>query len=159
MAHHHTISDLVGKLMTKLEVNCNPDKYYKIFKHHEDLPNAIPHIYKGVKAVEGDGITSGCTKEWNYIIEGQSLTVKEKTTYDDETRKIHYSAVEGVLLDDYKKFDATLTVNPKDNGHGSTVSWVIDYKKINEDSLVPFPYLAHFHHIIEDLNSHLCASE
>ncbi|KAI3833098.1 hypothetical protein MKX03_021376 [Papaver bracteatum] len=145
--HRHTISGLVGKLVTELEVNCNLDEYYKIFKHHEDLPNAIPHIYTGVKAVEGDGITSGCVKEWNYIIEGKPLSCKERTTYDDEARTIHHSTVEGVLLDDYKKFDATLVFNRKAYGNGSIVSWV------------SMAYLAYFHNIIQDLNSHLCAFE
>nr|Q41020.1 RecName: Full=Major latex protein 22; Short=MLP 22; AltName: Full=gMLP22 [Papaver somniferum]AAA33630.1 major latex protein [Papaver somniferum] len=155
--HHHTISGLVGKLVTELEVNCNADEYYKIFKHHEDLPNAIPHIYRGVKAVEGDRITSGFIKEWHYIIEGKPLTCKERTTYEDEARTIHHSTVEGVLLDDYKKFDATL-VNPKADGHGSIVTWIVEYEKINEDSPVPISYLT-FHKIIEDLNTYLCASD
>ncbi|KAI3899988.1 hypothetical protein MKW98_000888 [Papaver atlanticum] len=95
----------------------------------------------------------------NRLIFGKPLSCKERTTYDDEARKIHHSTVEGVLLDDYKKFDATLVVNPKADGHGSIVSWVVEYEKINEDSPVPMAYLAYFHNIIEDLNSHLCASE
>ncbi|KAI3973755.1 hypothetical protein MKX01_031175 [Papaver californicum] len=159
MAHHHTISGLVGKLVTELEVNCNADKYYKIFKHHEDVPNAIPHLYTSVKVVEGHGITSGCVKEWGYLLEGKELIVKETTKYTDETRTIHHSAVGGDLMSDYKKFDATLVVNPKPSGHGSIVSWTIDYEKMNEDSPVPIPYLAFFQLVIEDLNSHLCASD
>ncbi|XP_026380292.1 major latex protein 22-like [Papaver somniferum] len=147
--HHHTISGLVGKLVTELEVNCNPNEYYKIFKHHEDLPNAIPHIYRCVKAVEGGDITS----------EGKPLSFKERSTYDDESRTIHHSTVEEVLLDDYKKFDATLVVNPKANRNGSIVSWIVEYEMINEDSPVPISYLADFHNIIEDLNIHLCASD
>ncbi|KAI3833096.1 hypothetical protein MKX03_021374 [Papaver bracteatum] len=146
MVHHHTISGLVGKLVTELE-------------HHEDIPDAITHIYTSVKVVEGHGITSGCVKEWGYLHEGKELVVKETTTYTEETRTIHHSVVGGDLSNDYKKFDATLVVNPNPSGHGSIVSWTIDYEKINEDSPVPIPYLALFHQIIEDLNSHLCASD
>ncbi|KAI3978348.1 hypothetical protein MKX01_013146 [Papaver californicum] len=159
MAHHHTISGLVGKLVTELEVNCNADKYYKIFKHHEDVPNAIPHLYTSVKVVEGHGITSGCVKEWGYLHEGKEEIVIEKTTYTDETRTIQHMAVGGDIMNDYKKFDATLVVNPKPNGHGSIVKWTVDYEKINENSPVPIPYLAFLHKVIEDLNSHLCASD
>ncbi|MCL7036374.1 hypothetical protein MKW94_024719 [Papaver nudicaule] len=101
----------------------------------------MPHIYTSVNAVEGHGTTSGCIKEWCYNIEGKPLTDKEKTTYDDETRTIHHSAVEGDLMNDYKKFDATLVVNPKADGHGSIVKWIIEYEKKNEDSPVPIPYL------------------
>ncbi|KAI3837795.1 hypothetical protein MKX03_017186 [Papaver bracteatum] len=159
MAHPHGISGLVGKLVTESEVNCSADKYYKIFKHHEDLSTAMPHIYTSVKAVEGHGTTSGCVKEWVCNVEGKPLTTKEKTTYNDELRTIHHSAIGGDLLNDYKKFDATLVVNPKANGHGSIVKWTVDYEKINEDSRVPIPYLAFFQQVTEDLNSHLCASD
>ncbi|KAI3899994.1 hypothetical protein MKW98_000894 [Papaver atlanticum] len=158
MAHQHTISGLVGKLVTGSEVNCNADKYYKFFKHHEEVQKEVPHLYTSVKVIEGHGITSGCIKEWGYVHEGNELIVKEKTTYNDETRTISHLVVGGDLAEAYKKFDATLVVNPKPSGHGSIVSWTVDYEKINEDSPVPIPYLAFFQQVIEDLNSHLCAS-
>ncbi|MCL7048607.1 hypothetical protein MKW94_004164 [Papaver nudicaule] len=159
MAHHHGSSGLVGKLVTELEVNCNADKFYKIFKYHEDVPIAIPHMYTSVKVIEGHGITSGCIKEWGYLYEGKELIVIEKTTYNDETRTICHCVVGGDLVNDYKKFDATLVVNPKPSGHGSIASWTIDYAKINEDSSVPVPYIAFFQLVIEGLNSYLCASD
>ncbi|KAI3973759.1 hypothetical protein MKX01_031179 [Papaver californicum] len=159
MAHTHGISGLVGKLICESEVNCDADKYYKIYKHHEDLPTAIPHMFTSVKAVEGHGTTSGCIKEWGYILEGKPHTVKERTTYNDETRTIQHSGIEGGMMNDYEKFDTTLVVNPKANGHGSIVKWTVDYEKINEDSSVPIPHLAFFQQVIEDLNSHLCTSD
>ncbi|KAI3973760.1 hypothetical protein MKX01_031180 [Papaver californicum] len=159
MAHHHTISGLVGKLVIESEVNCNADKYYKIFKHHEEVPQAIPHIYTSVKAVEGHGITSGCIKEWGYKRDGKDLIVREKTTYDDEKRTILHSAVGGDMMNDYKKFVLILVVNPKASGHGSIVKWTIEYEKVNEDSPVPIHYLALCNQITEGLNSHLCASD
>ncbi|KAI3846881.1 hypothetical protein MKW92_011067 [Papaver armeniacum] len=159
MAHPHGISGLVGKLIAESEVNCNADKFYQIFKHHVDVPEVIPHIYTSVKVVEGHGLTSGCIKEWGYIHEGKELTVKEKTTYNDETRTIHFSPVGGDIMNDYKKFDATLVVNIKANGHGCIVKWIIEYEKIREDSPVPIPYLALCNQITESMNSHLCASD
>ncbi|KAI3897235.1 hypothetical protein MKX03_032426 [Papaver bracteatum] len=155
--HHHTISGLAGKLVTELEVNCNADKYYEIWKHHEDIPNAMPHIYTGVKVVEGHGTTSGCIKQWDYTAK-QSLSRRQRT-YTDETRTIHHSAVGGDIMNDYKRFDVTLLVNPKANGRGSIASCTIDYEKGNEDSPVPIGYLSFFQKNIEDLNSHLCDSE
>ncbi|MCL7043980.1 hypothetical protein MKW94_028657 [Papaver nudicaule] len=139
MAHHHTISGLVGKLVSESEVNCNADKYYEIFKHHhEELPNAMPHLYDSVKVIEGHGKTSGCVKQWDYNLEGKKMYVHETITYTDETRTIYHTAVGGHVMKDYKKFDATLVVNPKANkGHGSIVSWTIEYEKLNDDSPVP----------------------
>ncbi|KAI3912689.1 hypothetical protein MKW98_005675 [Papaver atlanticum] len=159
MAQYHTISGLVGKLVTESEVNCNADKYYEMFKQHEDVPKAIPHIFSAVKVVDGHGTTSGCVKHWDYIqrtkimiqrtkIEGKKEFNHEKTTYDDETRTSLY-----------KKFDPILVVKPKANGHGSIVSWTINYEKINEDSPVPISYLGFFQSSIDDLNSHIVASQ
>ncbi|KAI3899997.1 hypothetical protein MKW98_000897 [Papaver atlanticum] len=159
MDHPHGISGLVGKLIAESEVNCNADKFYKIFKHHKEVPKAIPHIYTSVKAVEGHGLTSGCIKEWGYVRDGKNLVVREKTTFDDETRTILHSAVGGDMMNDNKKFDLTLVVNPRDTEHGSIVKWTIEYEKKNEDSPVPIHYLALCNQITEGLNSHLCASE
>ncbi|XP_026445295.1 major latex protein 146-like [Papaver somniferum] len=159
MAHAHGISGLVGKLITESEVNCNADKFYQMFKHDENITNIIPHIYTSFKVVEGDGLISGCTKEWGYLSEGKARIVKEQTTFDDETRTIHHCAKAGDMMNDYKKFVLTLVVNPKAHGQGSTVKWIIDYEKINEDSPVPFAYLSLCIKITEGLNSHIYASE
>ncbi|MCL7038155.1 hypothetical protein MKW94_011209 [Papaver nudicaule] len=113
MAYDHTISGLVGKLVTELEVNFNADKFYQIFKHHEEVPRAIPHIVKSMKVVEGRGMTSGCIKEWCYMYEGKAVILKECTTYNDETRTICHSVIGGDILNDYKTFNATLLVKGK----------------------------------------------
>ncbi|KAI3946617.1 hypothetical protein MKX01_014475 [Papaver californicum] len=129
MSHHHTISGLRGKLITisEFKVNCEAHKYYEIWKHHDHMPNTVPHRYTGVKVVEGHGKTSGCIKEWDYIHEGKTPVVKEKTTFDDETMTICHSAVGGDVLNA--------------DGKGCTVSWTIDYEKLNEESPVPINYL------------------
>ncbi|KAI3952493.1 hypothetical protein MKW92_009120 [Papaver armeniacum] len=241
MANDHTTSGLIGKLVTELEVNYNADKYYQIFKNHEEVPRAIPHIFRSMKVLEGHGKTSGCIKEWCYIHEGKTLILKECTTYNDETRMICHSVVGGDIADHYKMFNATLLVKgnfsarqesaiahppkqaPKRHStlcklaqkshsslnklthghhpslsklthrpslvrpivhhltscdcdlgkqdvsppvptilapsfHGNTVMWIIDYEKFNKDTPVPVSYLAFFHRIILDLNSHFCAS-
>ncbi|KAI3840225.1 hypothetical protein MKX03_001033 [Papaver bracteatum] len=158
MAQHHTISGLVGKLVTESEVHCDAEKYYKIWKHHEDVPNATPHI-SDVKVAEGHGTTSGCIKRWNFVVAGRNEFTLEKTTYNDETRTICHSNIDGDIMKKYKKFDAILVVTSKANGHGSIVSWTIEYEKIYEDSPVPIDYLGLFQSLIEDVNSHVCTSQ
>ncbi|XP_026438308.1 major latex protein 15-like [Papaver somniferum] len=171
MVQHHTISGLVGKLVIESEVNCNADRYYEIWKHHEDLPNATPQI-SGVKVFEGHGTTSGCIKQWNYTVDmdllrleakrkkyarkGKILCILEKTTYNDDMMTICHSHIEGDTMTKYKKFDGILLVKPKANGHGSTVSWTIEYEKINEVSPIPIDYLGFSQSLIEDVNSHIC---
>ncbi|KAI3838721.1 hypothetical protein MKX03_035560 [Papaver bracteatum] len=153
---HHGVSGLVGKLVTELEVNCDAEKYYKIWKHHEEVPQAVSHLFTGVKVIQGDGLVSGCIKEWDYVFEGKAMSAKEETTHDDEARTLHHRLFEGELMKDYKKFDSIIQVNPKPNGHGCIVTWSIEYEKMKEDSPVPFGYLAFFHQNIVDINSHLC---
>ncbi|KAI3924881.1 hypothetical protein MKW98_031132 [Papaver atlanticum] len=142
---HHGVSGLVGKLVTELEVNCDADKYYKMWKHHEEVPQAVSHLFTGVKVIQGDGLLSGCIKEWDYIFEGNAMSAKEETTHDDGARNLHHRLFEGELMKDYKKFDSIIEVNPKPNGHGCIVTWSIVYEKMKEDSPVPFGYLAFFH--------------
>ncbi|XP_026383002.1 major latex protein 15-like [Papaver somniferum] len=116
MTQHLSISGLVGKLVAESEVNCSADKYYEIFKQHEGIPIAIPHIYTGVNVIEGQGTTSGCIIQWNYIVESKNEFVHTKITYDDETRTIRYDVLEGQAMEKYKKFSAILIAKPKDNG-------------------------------------------
>ncbi|KAI3949993.1 hypothetical protein MKW92_017105 [Papaver armeniacum] len=156
---HHGISGLVGKLVTQLEVNCDADKYYKIWKHQEDVPKAIPHLYTGVKVINGEATRSGCTKEWNFIIEGKEVTAVEETTHDDETRTLIHRVIEGDLMNDYKKFHLICETKPKPDGHGSIVTVSLAYEKMSEDTPTPFDHLKFFHQNIVDMNSHLCASE
>ncbi|MCL7045056.1 hypothetical protein MKW94_025173, partial [Papaver nudicaule] len=65
---HHGVSGLVGKLVTELEISCDADKFYKIWKHHEEVPQAVSHLFTAVKVVQGDGLRSGCIKQWDYIL-------------------------------------------------------------------------------------------
>ncbi|KAI3949994.1 hypothetical protein MKW92_017106 [Papaver armeniacum] len=156
---HHGISGLVGKLVTQVEVNSDADKYYKIWKHQEDVPKAIPHLYPGAKVIDGDATRSGCIKEWNYILEGKAMTAVEETTHDDETRTLSHHITEGDLMKDYKKFDVIIKATPKPDGHGSIVAVSVVYEKKSEDSPTPFDYIKFFHQNIVDMNSHICASE
>ncbi|XP_026459454.1 major latex protein 146-like [Papaver somniferum] len=138
MAVHHTISGLRGKLVTELEVNCKADKYYEIFKHH--IFTVASKLLRGMEPLRAVS-SSGTTLRLRVFMcnmfvhaDGKTLYVHEKTTYTDETRTIYHKVVGGDLTKDYKKFDVTLVVDPKTNGHGSIVSWTIEYEKLNEDS-------------------------
>ncbi|KAI3938681.1 hypothetical protein MKW92_018366 [Papaver armeniacum] len=158
---HHGVSGLVGKLVTEVELNCGADEYYKVYKHHQQVPNkAVSHLFTGVKALEGsDGLSPIHIKEWSYIHEGKTMTVVEESTYDDETWTISHRIVKGDVMKDYKKFDEIVVAKPKPDGHGSIVSIAIMYEKINEDSPTPFDILKTFHQNIIDLSADICASE
>ncbi|MCL7045458.1 hypothetical protein MKW94_025234 [Papaver nudicaule] len=156
MAHHGT-SSLVGKLVTELEVHCDPEKYYNIYKHHQEVPKAIPHLFTGCELLKGDGISSGSVKKWDFIIDGKPMSATLEATHTDETRTVHHRLFDGDLMKDYKKFDSILQADPNPKGKGSIVSWSFVYEKRNEDSPAPFAYLPFVHQAIEDMSKYLCA--
>ncbi|MCL7040662.1 hypothetical protein MKW94_001438 [Papaver nudicaule] len=156
----HGVSGLVGKLVTELELNCDADEYYKVYKHHQQVPNkAVSDVFTGVKSLEGDGLSPVHIKEWSYIHEGKTMTAVEESVYDDETRTISHSVVKGDVMKDFKKFDEIVVAKPKPDGHGSIVSISIMYEKVNEDSPTPFDILKTFHQNILNLSAQICASE
>ncbi|KAI3841408.1 hypothetical protein MKX03_000038 [Papaver bracteatum] len=158
MAHHDT-SSLVGRLVFELEVDCDADKYYKIYKHAEDVQTVAPHLYAGVKVIHGEASHSGCIKEWNCILEGKTIRMIEETTHNDETRTLHHRIFEGDLMKDYKKFDSIIEVNPKPNGNGCVVTRTFVYEKINEESPTPSVYLPFCHQAVEVMDKHLSGSD
>ncbi|KAI3989619.1 hypothetical protein MKX01_036228 [Papaver californicum] len=87
------------------------------------------------------------------------MSAKEETTHNDETRTLRHRVCEGEVMKDYKKFDSIIEVNPKQNGHGSIVTWSIEYERMKEDSPTPFAYLEFFHQNLVDVNSHINVSE
>ncbi|KAI3855598.1 hypothetical protein MKW92_029367 [Papaver armeniacum] len=176
---NHGVSGLVVKLVTEMEVHCDTVEYYRIFKHYENVPKEVSHLITAVKVVQGDGLLSGCIKEWGYILdmiyasqlcikmlvllfmyaEGKTIHTVSETTHNDETRTLHHRIFEGDLMKDYKKFDLVIEVNPKPIGDGCVVTWTIEYEKMNEDSPAPFAYLPFCNQVIVDMNKHLCDSE
>ncbi|MCL7024364.1 hypothetical protein MKW94_001659 [Papaver nudicaule] len=131
-----------------------------MFTHDvEGLPEVLPRIISGTKVIEGNWVSTGCVKEWNYIIDGKPLSVKEKTTLvDDTTRTIVHSVFDGEIIEVYKKLDATLCVTPNATGHGCLVHWTIEYEKVNEDCPTPIAYLDLVDKMTKDLDSRLCSS-
>ncbi|XP_026442830.1 major latex protein 146-like [Papaver somniferum] len=155
---HHCISGPAGKLAIGLEVSCDADRYYKIYKYAEDAQKAVPQHYASTKVIDGDANCPGCIKEWNFIHDAKTINTVSETTHNDETRTLHHSIFEGDLMKDYKKFDLIIEVNPKPIGKGCVVTWTIEYEKMNKDSPAPFAYLPFCNQVIIDMNKYLCDS-
>nr|A0A2U9GHG9.1 RecName: Full=Thebaine synthase 1 [Papaver somniferum]AWQ63979.1 thebaine synthase 1 [Papaver somniferum] len=153
------VSGLVGKLSTELEVDCDAEKYYNMYKHGEDVQKAVPHLCVDVKVISGDPTRSGCIKEWNVNIDGKTIRSVEETTHNDETKTLRHRVFEGDMMKDFKKFDTIMVVNPKPDGNGCVVTRSIEYEKTNENSPTPFDYLQFGHQAIEDMNKYLRDSE
>ncbi|KAI3859044.1 hypothetical protein MKX03_008552 [Papaver bracteatum] len=156
---HQGVSGLVGKLVIESDVNCDADKLYTIFKHQEDVPKALPHIYSSARVIDGCATRSGCIKEWNFIIADMTICMIEETTHNDETRTLHHRIFDGDVIKDYKKLDSIIEINPKPTGDGCIVTWSVVYEKIDQDSPTPFAYLPLCLQVVEDMSKYLCDSE
>ncbi|KAL2522408.1 Polyketide cyclase/dehydrase and lipid transport superfamily protein [Forsythia ovata] len=117
----------------ELKYASSADKFYVFFKNNmNDLINVFPASFKSVQLLEGEEGSIGCVKLWNYVIGGIPMTVKAKTeAIDDDKRSITFVAFDGDLMQLYKSFKATLTVND------GFANWSIEYEKAHE--AVPSP--------------------
>ncbi|KAE9454054.1 hypothetical protein C3L33_14027, partial [Rhododendron williamsianum] len=110
-----------GKLDVEVELKTNADKFWESIRDSSTVfPKALPHHYKSIQVLEGDGKSVGSEK-----IE----------SVDEEKKILSYSVIEGDLLKFYKSFKATLTVSAK--GGGSSVKWVSEFEKASDE--IPDP--------------------
>ncbi|KAL6983633.1 hypothetical protein U1Q18_017013 [Sarracenia purpurea var. burkii] len=128
----------VGKLDVEVELKSPADKLWLSIQDSITVfPKALPHLYKSIQVVEGDGKSVGSVRLVTYADGSPVVTVaKEKIeTVEEEKKTLSYSVVDGDLLKYYKTFKATLVVTPK--GGGSLVKWASEFEKASEE--IPNP--------------------
>ncbi|KAI8528371.1 hypothetical protein RHMOL_Rhmol12G0144000 [Rhododendron molle] len=127
-----------GKLEVDVELKTSADKFWESIRDSSTVfPKALPHHYKSIQVLEGDGKSVGSVRLIHYA-EASSLVTFDKERIDavDEEKKIlSYSVIEGDLLKFYKSFKATLMVSAK--GDGSSVKWVSEFEKASDE--IPDP--------------------
>ena len=127
-----------GKLDVEVELKSSADKFWESIRDSTSLfPKAFPHDYKSIQVLEGDGKAPGSVRLFTYA-EGSPIVKvsKEKIEHVDEaTKNVHYSVIDGDLLQYYKVFKGFITVTPK--GDGSLVKWSCEYEKSSHE--IPDP--------------------
>ncbi|XAR65032.1 hypothetical protein NMG60_11008979 [Bertholletia excelsa] len=129
-----------GKLEVDVELKSPAEKIWdSIMNYANVFPKALPHQYKTIQVVEGDGKTIGSVQLVHYTEASPVVaTSKEKIEAVDAAKKtLSYSVVDGDLLKYYKSFKATVVVVSK--GNGSLVKWCCEFAKAGED--IPDPNL------------------
>ncbi|KAI3886784.1 hypothetical protein MKW92_045416 [Papaver armeniacum] len=154
----------IVEAQVETELKCSADKFYNLFRHNMmHLTTIFPQYYKSVKIVKGDGKSSvGNIREWRYVTPGASTVTMVKEivkSVDEENRSITFSVVGGDLLTQYKSFDVTMTVAPKDVDNieesGSKVKWWIQYEKRTEDVHSPDAHIGLVAHVTKELGHYL----
>ncbi|XP_018720050.1 MLP-like protein 28 [Eucalyptus grandis] len=118
----------MGKLEEDFEINSPAEKFYKRWSyevHH--LPEASPDKVQGAEIHEGDWVTPGSVKLWNYTVDSSLSSIKA------------YKIVNQVF--------------PKDEA--GTVKITLIYEKFKETDGEPHDYLRFLVDLAKDLDKHL----
>ncbi|KAL2921588.1 MLP-like protein 34 [Bienertia sinuspersici] len=141
----------------EVEVKCSADRIFEmIVAKKSDYPNLCSKVLGSTTLHHNDWTSVGCTRKWDFIIDGKSRYVIEKVeSIDEENKIVRHSLVEGDNLQThYKKLENKVQVIPKENSC-CMVRITFEYEKMNEDAPPP-------HHLMElglscfkELGSHL----
>ncbi|XP_050373620.1 MLP-like protein 28 [Argentina anserina] len=146
---------LQGKVEAEIELTSPADKFYNIFKsqaHHVPNTSASGTI-TGVAVHEGDWETEGSIKIWNYEIEGEVGTFKEKVEFDDVNKAAIVHGLEGDVFQYYKSFKGVYQFTQKDEGC-SIANLSIEYEKLSEEVAAPDKYIRLMTNLVKDLDAH-----
>ena len=146
---------LQGKVEADIEITAPADKFYNLFKseaHHVPKTSQTGSI-TGVAVHEGDWETEGSIKIWNYAIEGEVGTFKEKIELDDVNKAIILNGLEGDVFQYYKSFKPVYQFTQKNDG-SSIAKVSIEYEKLSEQVADPNKYIRLMTNIVKDLDAH-----
>ncbi|KAI6686061.1 hypothetical protein NL676_031974 [Syzygium grande] len=151
---------LEGKVEEELEINSPADKFFKRLSpelHH--LPDASPDKVQGAEIHEGDQVTTGSVKLWNYTIAVDMFILSSiyaqyhKKLLDEENKTITLVGLSGHVLVKYKAYIIVYQVFPK--GESGTVKLSLIYEKFKETDGEPHNYLKFGINVVKDLDKHL----
>lgn len=74
---------------------------------------------------------------------------------DDEKNLITFRVIEGDLMEHFKSFKLTIQANPKSEGEGCVVHWILEYEKHHGEIIDPHTLLQFVADVSKDLESHL----
>ncbi|XP_071715615.1 kirola-like [Rutidosis leptorrhynchoides] len=128
---------LTGKKVVKVDIKRNKDVVYELFRYKFfELVNIVPEHFLSVDLQDGEWGAVGSVINVNYLLDGKKQFCKVKIEAVVEANmSITFKILEGDLLSVYISFKAELRVDG--NNVNSTVTWTIEYQKVNES--VPDP--------------------
>ncbi|KAI3516634.1 hypothetical protein L1887_15557 [Cichorium endivia] len=147
---------LSGKKVAQVDIKCNVDVFLGLLRYRpNNLSKIAPDHVMGCELQEGEWGAIGSIVIWNYKIDGKSLFSKLVLEAADEKNKsITYTPVEGdAMLQIYKSLKAHLLVS--ENGENNSVTWTLEYEKINEHVPDPDALLDLADKITKVIESHL----
>ncbi|PWA41390.1 kirola [Artemisia annua] len=150
---------LSGKKDVQVDIRCNRDVVYGLFKHRlNDLLYIAPQYYLGCELQEGEWGTVGAIFIQNYLLDGKKQFCKKcLEALDEVNRSITYKVCDGDLLKAYKSFKEHLRFDGKGDNN-CTFTWTLEYEKMNEDVPDPDSVFEAVQSIIKYAETHIVES-
>ncbi|KAL0540230.1 hypothetical protein IC582_024463 [Cucumis melo] len=148
---------LAGKLVSEVEINTPPHRFYKLFKEQiASIPNISPNLIQNVQIHDGDWSKHGhgSIKLWNYTIDNRAEVVKERVEFDDKKLVIRVVGLEGDVFEHYKTFIGTYQVIPK-GPNRSGIIFTLEYEKLRDGPPYPQKYHEAMNSLAKDIEAHL----
>ncbi|KAL3751234.1 hypothetical protein ACJRO7_012110 [Eucalyptus globulus] len=124
---------LEGKVEEEFDINSPAHRFYKRLSYEQHhLPDASPDKVQGAEIHEGDWVTPGSVKLWNYTIDDD----------DGGCGRTH--------PEQYKAYKIVYQVFPK--GESGTLKISLIYEKFNETDGKPHNYLRFLVDLVKDLD-------
>ncbi|KAK9939982.1 hypothetical protein M0R45_016660 [Rubus argutus] len=119
---------LQGKVEAEVKITAPADKFYNLLK-------------------------SQAYQIWNYAVEGEVGTFKEKVELDDVNKAIILKGLEGEVFQYYKSFKPIFQFTQTDDGR-SIAKVSNEYEKLSEEVADPNKYLRLMTNIVKDLDAY-----
>ncbi|EPS70333.1 hypothetical protein M569_04429 [Genlisea aurea] len=133
---------MASKIEVSVELKSDANKIWESIKESANFfPKALPHQYDSIEVLEGDGKSIGSVRlvKFKNGLSEISTTKEKIVDFDEETKTISYTVIDGSLVNYYNNFKASLSVSSINGESGSSVKWSAEFEKTSEQ--VPDPEL------------------
>ncbi|MED6107764.1 hypothetical protein PIB30_017256 [Stylosanthes scabra] len=136
---------LSGKIILEVGIQVAAAKFFDIFTKQLRNVKDICERVQGARLYEGGDddlwYSSNSVVQWTSIVGGKATTYKERIeVIDVENKLVRFKLFDDDITESYSNLEITLQASGF-NDRGGSVTWTIEYEKINEDVVAPFGFV------------------
>ncbi|GAA0165077.1 hypothetical protein LIER_20572 [Lithospermum erythrorhizon] len=144
---------LTGKMVKQIEIRAGGDVIHELYcKNQTGVAKITPGKVHGCDLHHGQRGDHGSIICWDYTHEGKRKKAKQHVEPDYENNTTKFTMLEGDLMELYKTFVITLSVEK--HGEKDLVTWTTEYEKLNEDVEDPASLMDFFAEMTKDIEAH-----
>ncbi|KAL7606648.1 hypothetical protein Lser_V15G14978 [Lactuca serriola] len=145
---------LNGTLVKETTIKSDGDAFLELFCYKPyEISDMCPPSIQSCDILDGKWGSLGSVIIWKYSHNGSDCTAKEVIEENDTEKKlVCFKVVDGTLMDYYKSFFLTIHVDTKGEKH--SVTWKLDYEKLNENVEDPKTLMDFCLNVTKDIDNH-----